>query len=104
MSMVPLAHPDSKNFLSNNYKKNMKSNNMHRLPASVFEVSNKMLNTASRNPVAASAVREAGWLLLASLVASMPKEVEPGLVLLKFNFYIILRTSLSDFNIVDLAI
>lgn len=48
---------------------------MHRLPKSVFEVSKKMLHTASRNPVAATAVREAGWLLLASLVSSMTKEV-----------------------------
>ncbi|XP_078176772.1 HEAT repeat-containing protein isoform X2 [Carex rostrata] len=45
-----------------------------RLPKSVFEVSKKMIHTASRNPVAATAVREAGWLLLASLVSSMPKE------------------------------
>ena len=48
---------------------------MHRLPKSVLEVSKKMLNGFSRNPVAASAEREAGWLLLASLLASMPKEV-----------------------------
>jgi hypothetical protein len=34
-----------------------------------------MLNGFSRNPVAAIAEREAGWLLLASLLASMPKEV-----------------------------
>ncbi|KAJ4781926.1 HEAT repeat-containing protein [Rhynchospora pubera] len=45
-----------------------------RLPKSVFEVSKEMLNTASRNLVAATAVREAGWLLLSSLVSSMPKE------------------------------
>uniref|UniRef100_A0A0E0AA65 HEAT repeat-containing protein n=1 Tax=Oryza glumipatula TaxID=40148 RepID=A0A0E0AA65_9ORYZ len=45
-----------------------------RLPKSVLEVSKKMLNGFSRNPVAASAEREAGWLLLASLLASMPKE------------------------------
>jgi hypothetical protein len=34
-----------------------------------------MLNGFSRNPAAAIAEREAGWLLLASLLASMPKEV-----------------------------
>ncbi|KAJ3692210.1 hypothetical protein LUZ60_012560 [Juncus effusus] len=45
-----------------------------RLPKSVFEVAKKMLNTVSRNPVASAAVKEAGWLLLASLVSSMPKE------------------------------
>ncbi|KAG8094444.1 hypothetical protein GUJ93_ZPchr0012g20299, partial [Zizania palustris] len=45
-----------------------------RLPKSVLEVSKKMLNGFSRNPVAATAEREAGWLLLASLLASMPKE------------------------------
>ncbi|TVU08978.1 hypothetical protein EJB05_42408 [Eragrostis curvula] len=45
-----------------------------RLPKSVLELSKKMLNGFSRNPVAAIAEREAGWLLLASLLASMPKE------------------------------
>ncbi|CAL5053041.1 unnamed protein product [Urochloa decumbens] len=45
-----------------------------RLPKSVLEVSKKMLNGFSRNPVAAIAEREAGWLLLASLLASMPTE------------------------------
>ncbi|XP_047080825.1 protein SWEETIE isoform X2 [Lolium rigidum] len=45
-----------------------------RLPKSVLELSKKMLNGFSRNPVAATAEREAGWLLLASLLASMPKE------------------------------
>ncbi|KAL6603995.1 hypothetical protein ACP70R_044356 [Stipagrostis hirtigluma subsp. patula] len=45
-----------------------------RLPKSVLELSKKMLNSFSRNPVAAIAEREAGWLLLASLLASMPKE------------------------------
>uniref|UniRef100_A0A453S7T8 Clathrin/coatomer adaptor adaptin-like N-terminal domain-containing protein n=1 Tax=Aegilops tauschii subsp. strangulata TaxID=200361 RepID=A0A453S7T8_AEGTS len=45
-----------------------------RLPNSVLELSKKMLNGFSRNPVAAIAEREAGWLLLASLLASMPKE------------------------------
>ncbi|XP_039843667.1 protein SWEETIE-like isoform X8 [Panicum virgatum] len=45
-----------------------------RLPKSVLELSKKMLNGFSRNPVAAIAEREAGWLLLASLLGSMPKE------------------------------
>ncbi|KQK18234.1 hypothetical protein BRADI_1g39436v3 [Brachypodium distachyon] len=45
-----------------------------RLPKSVLELSKKMLNGFSRNPVAATIQREAGWLLLASLLASMPKE------------------------------
>ncbi|KAL6876470.1 hypothetical protein ACP4OV_013042 [Aristida adscensionis] len=45
-----------------------------RLPKSVLELSKKMLNSFSRNPVAAIAEREVGWLLLASLLASMPKE------------------------------
>ncbi|XP_009403181.3 protein SWEETIE isoform X2 [Musa acuminata AAA Group] len=45
-----------------------------RLPQSVFEVSKKMLSSFSRNPVAAIVEKEAGWLLLASLVANMPKE------------------------------
>ncbi|XP_072983205.1 protein SWEETIE isoform X2 [Typha latifolia] len=45
-----------------------------RLPKSVFEVSKKMLSEFSRNPMAATVERESGWLLLASLLASMPKE------------------------------
>ncbi|XP_062179055.1 protein SWEETIE-like isoform X2 [Phragmites australis] len=45
-----------------------------RLPKSVLELSKKMLNVFSRNPVAATTEREAGWLLLGSLLASMPKE------------------------------
>ncbi|WOK94226.1 HEAT repeat-containing protein 5B isoform X6 [Canna indica] len=45
-----------------------------RLPHSVFEVSKKMLTAFSRNPLAATVEKEAGWLLLASLVANMPKE------------------------------
>lgn len=48
---------------------------MPRLPQSVFEVSKKMLSSFSRNPLAAIVEKEAGWLLLASLVANMPKEV-----------------------------
>ncbi|XP_010265191.1 PREDICTED: HEAT repeat-containing protein 5B [Nelumbo nucifera] len=45
-----------------------------RLPKSVLEVSKKMLMQFSRNPIAATVEKEAGWLLLASLISSMPKE------------------------------
>ncbi|KAL3525448.1 hypothetical protein ACH5RR_013820, partial [Cinchona calisaya] len=45
-----------------------------RLPRSVLEVSKKMLMESSRNPVAAAVEKEAGWTLLSSLLASMPKE------------------------------
>ncbi|XP_062009645.1 protein SWEETIE isoform X1 [Rosa rugosa] len=45
-----------------------------RLPKSVLEVSKKMLTESSRNPLAATIEKEAGWLLLSSLLASMPKE------------------------------
>jgi hypothetical protein len=60
-----------------------------RLPKSVLELSKKMLNGFSRNPVAATAEREAGWLLLASLLASMPKEVlqKMSLCLMQRNCY-----------------
>lgn len=34
-----------------------------------------MLTESSRNPVAAAVEQEAGWYLLSSLLASMPKEV-----------------------------
>lgn len=46
-----------------------------RLPRSVLEVSKKMLTEASRNPVAATVEKEAGWFLLSSLLYSMPKQV-----------------------------
>ncbi|XP_057950084.1 protein SWEETIE isoform X2 [Malania oleifera] len=45
-----------------------------RLPRLVLEVSKRMLTECSRNPAAATVEKEAGWLLLASLLASMPKE------------------------------
>lgn len=45
-----------------------------RLPRSVLEVSKKMLSESNRNPVVATVEKEAGWLLLSSLLASMPKE------------------------------
>uniref|UniRef100_A0A0R0FEX9 HEAT repeat-containing protein 5B n=1 Tax=Glycine max TaxID=3847 RepID=A0A0R0FEX9_SOYBN len=45
-----------------------------RLPGLVFGVSKKMLTEHSRNPVAATVEKEAGWLLLSSLFASLPKE------------------------------
>ncbi|KAK9742494.1 hypothetical protein RND81_03G176900 [Saponaria officinalis] len=45
-----------------------------RLPLSVLEVCKKMLTQPSRNLEAATVEKEAGWLLLASLLASVPKE------------------------------
>ncbi|XP_044468488.1 protein SWEETIE isoform X3 [Mangifera indica] len=45
-----------------------------RLPRLVLELSKKMLTESSRNAVAATVEKEAGWLLLSSLLASMPKE------------------------------
>ncbi|XAR51547.1 hypothetical protein NMG60_11006202 [Bertholletia excelsa] len=45
-----------------------------RLPRSVLEVSKKLLMESSRNPTAATVEKEAGWLLLSSLLASMPTE------------------------------
>ncbi|KAK2359319.1 HEAT repeat-containing protein [Trifolium repens] len=45
-----------------------------RLPRLVFEVSKKMLIEYSRNPLAATVEKEAGWLLLSSLLVSLPKE------------------------------
>ncbi|XP_020224658.1 protein SWEETIE isoform X2 [Cajanus cajan] len=45
-----------------------------RFPGIVFGVSKKMLTEHSRNPVAATVEKEAGWLLLSSLLASLPKE------------------------------
>ncbi|XP_008459469.1 protein SWEETIE isoform X1 [Cucumis melo] len=45
-----------------------------RFPRSVLEVSKKMLTDPSRNPVATTVENEAGWLLLSSLLACMPKE------------------------------
>lgn len=45
-----------------------------RFPRSVLEVSKKMLTDPSRNPVASTVENEAGWLLLSSLLACMPKE------------------------------
>lgn len=41
----------------------------------MLDVSKKMLIESSRNPVVATVEKEAGWLLLSSLLASMPKEV-----------------------------
>ncbi|KAL0801143.1 hypothetical protein Bca101_056319 [Brassica carinata] len=45
-----------------------------RLPSSVLEVSKKMLTESRRNFTVASSEKEAGWLLLSSLLNSMPKE------------------------------
>ncbi|CAI9766931.1 unnamed protein product [Fraxinus pennsylvanica] len=45
-----------------------------RLPASILQVSKNLLIESSRNPVAAVVEKEAGWILLSSLLASMSKE------------------------------
>ncbi|GKD05440.1 protein SWEETIE isoform X1, partial [Tanacetum coccineum] len=45
-----------------------------RLPRTMLDVARKMLTEASRNPVVATVEKEAGWLLLSSLLSSMPKE------------------------------
>ncbi|KAF6137275.1 hypothetical protein GIB67_036312 [Kingdonia uniflora] len=45
-----------------------------RLPKTVLDVAKRMLTECSRNPVAALLEKESGWLLLASLISSMPKE------------------------------
>ncbi|CDP02785.1 unnamed protein product [Coffea canephora] len=45
-----------------------------RLPRSILEVSKKMLMESSRNHVAAAVEKEAGWTLVASLLASIPRE------------------------------
>ncbi|CAL5367371.1 unnamed protein product [Camellia sinensis] len=45
-----------------------------RLPRSVLEVSKKMLTESSWNPMVVTVEQQAGWLLLSSLLASMPKE------------------------------
>lgn len=54
-----------------------------RLPRSVLEVSRKMLSESSRNPVVAAVEKEAGWFLLSSLLASMPREVYSYFYILK---------------------
>lgn len=58
---------------------------VHRLPISVLEVSKKMLTESSRNPVAAIVEKEAGWYLLSSLLASMPREVYSCLCILNLS-------------------
>ncbi|XP_075091342.1 protein SWEETIE [Nicotiana tabacum] len=45
-----------------------------RLPRSVVELSKKMIMESSWNPMAAAVEKEAGWMLLSSLLACMPKE------------------------------
>ncbi|KAI4389310.1 hypothetical protein MLD38_001547 [Melastoma candidum] len=45
-----------------------------RLPKSVLNISTSMLLESTRNPVASTVEKEAGWLLLSSLLASMPKQ------------------------------
>lgn len=48
---------------------------VHRLPRTMLDVARKMLTEASHNPVVSTVEKEAGWLLLSSLLSSMPKEV-----------------------------
>ncbi|KAF3783314.1 hypothetical protein EJ110_NYTH30338 [Nymphaea thermarum] len=45
------------------------------LHKAAFEVAKNMITECSSNPIAAAVEKEAGWLLVASSVASMPKEV-----------------------------
>ncbi|KAG6392631.1 hypothetical protein SASPL_146855 [Salvia splendens] len=45
-----------------------------RLPKSILDVCKKMLMKSSRNPIAASVEKEAGWNLLSSLLTSVSKE------------------------------
>ncbi|KAL9993657.1 putative armadillo-like helical, protein SWEETIE [Helianthus debilis subsp. tardiflorus] len=45
-----------------------------RLPRTMLDVARQMLTEANRNPVVATVEKEAGWLLLSSLLSSMPKE------------------------------
>ncbi|KAK1263806.1 hypothetical protein QJS04_geneDACA011908 [Acorus gramineus] len=45
-----------------------------RLPKSVLDLSKKIITEYSRNAMAATMQKEAGWVLLASLISSMPKE------------------------------
>ncbi|PKI75616.1 hypothetical protein CRG98_004017 [Punica granatum] len=45
-----------------------------RLTQLVLDVSKKMLLQSTRNPAADTTEKEAGWLLLSSLLASMPRE------------------------------
>ncbi|KVI00117.1 Armadillo-like helical [Cynara cardunculus var. scolymus] len=47
---------------------------LDKLPRTMLDVARKMLTEASRNPVVATVEKEAGWLLLSSLLSSMPKE------------------------------
>ncbi|KAK4799124.1 hypothetical protein SAY86_024489 [Trapa natans] len=45
-----------------------------RLPQSVFDLTKKMLLQSTRSPAAYTVEKQAGWLLLSSLLSSMPKE------------------------------
>ncbi|KAL9269329.1 SWEETIE-like protein [Drosera capensis] len=51
-----------------------------RLPKSVLEVAKKMVTEPSRSPEVAIVEKEAGWLLLSSLLSSVPKEEFDGQV------------------------
>ncbi|XP_071711040.1 protein SWEETIE [Rutidosis leptorrhynchoides] len=45
-----------------------------RLPRTMLDVARKMLTEGSHNPLVSTVEKEAGWLLLSSLLSSMPKE------------------------------
>lgn len=64
-----------------------------RLLQSVLDVLKKMLLQSSPNPVAHTVEKQAGWSLLSSLLASMPKEVE----YIPFVFDSLLAASIIDF-------
>lgn len=70
---------------------------MNRLPRSVLEVSKRMLTEPSRNPVAAIVEKEAGWLLLSSLLSSLTKEVKSCLHIVICQSMIYNRISGVDF-------
>ena len=46
-----------------------------RLPSAILEVAKAMVLQKSGNSVAAAAEKEAGWMLIAALMSSMPKQV-----------------------------
>ncbi|KAK9943992.1 hypothetical protein M0R45_009578 [Rubus argutus] len=74
--IVDMANRDNFDNISMIYRENATGKLFFKLklPKSVLEVSKKMLTESSRNPMAATIEKEAGWLLLSSLLASMPKE------------------------------
>jgi hypothetical protein len=46
-----------------------------RLPSAILEVAKAMVLQKSGSSVAAAAEKEAGWMLIAALMSSMPKQV-----------------------------